>query len=66
MDDQTTSAAGAQPADSTPAVTGNISIDSWAQLISQFDALIEKINETHAIMRAEITDTHKLVREALQ
>jgi hypothetical protein len=66
MDDQTTSAAGAQPADSTPAVTGNISIDSWAQLISQFDALIEKINETHAIMRAEITHTRELVHEALQ
>ena len=66
MDDQTTSAAGAQPADSTPAVTGNSPINSFAQLISQLDALIERINETHAIMCAEITDAQALVHEALQ
>jgi hypothetical protein len=66
MNDQTTSAAGAQPAGSTPAVTGNFPIDSFAQLISQLDALIERINETHAIMRAEIMDTQALVHEALQ
>jgi hypothetical protein len=66
MNDQTTPAAGAQLTDSTPVVTGNIQIDSWAQLISQFDALIEKINQTHAIICAEITDTQALMREILQ